>query len=473
LPAPGYVSSKAFQPTTDPKVLWRSGQYAQALSRLRTAIASEHGLLLLLGEVGTGKTILTNALVESLAEGNIRAGKLVYPSLHLPEFRAAVAEAFGLPSPLPTPEALREQFQRFLDDARGRGERVLLVVEEAQALSPELFAEIQRLLEADAAGASDRAGILSILLVGQNDLGVTLHDGDNCDLTSRIKVRCELEPLGADEVAAYMRHCLAVAGMDPRRFTADAVREVVAFSHGIPRLINVVCDRALARANLLNLPAVTGGLVRECAETFDAPAGSRSVVQPDRAEVAARRLGGGAKPPRRALVVTVVGLVAVGVILPAGYAYWRRGEARWKPVPMHAVTPARDEGVTKPLAGAATVEPSGVPMPEPIQPPAVSPEPEPQVPRVEQRRTRPLPRTDSASVRGREQRAPRATTGHRDTTTGGPSGAAAPEVAPVVITPSLPPPRTAAARGAAGGGEEPDPGAIIDWLLRESPRRTD
>jgi general secretion pathway protein A len=104
LPAPDSAapSAPAFQPTTDPKRFWLSGQYAQALARLRAAIEREHGLLLLLGDVGTGKTILVNALVESLAAGNpVRTGKLLYPDLPPPEFRAAVADAFGLPPPVP------------------------------------------------------------------------------------------------------------------------------------------------------------------------------------------------------------------------------------------------------------------------------------------------------------------------------------------------------------------------------------
>jgi hypothetical protein len=248
------------------------------------------------------------------------------------------------------------------------------------------------------------------------------------------------------------------------------VREVVALSHGIPRLIDVVCDRALATASLLNLPAVGGWLVRECAETLGPPGGSRGVVRPDWAEGAARRLGGGAKPSRRALVVIIVGLVAVGVILAAGYAYRRSGEARWQPVPMDAVTPARDEGITEPLDAPATAEPPGLAMPEPVQLPSVSPEPGPRVPRVEQRQTPPLPSSDSASVRGREQRSPPDRPGTR---TGRPSGAAPPEGPPVVIRPTLPTPQTAPPRGAAAREDEPDPGAVIDWLLRESSGRTD
>jgi general secretion pathway protein A len=275
-------SARAFQPTTDPRQLWRSGQYAEVLTRLRAAIEHDGSLLLLLGDVGTGKSILSNALGETVGEG-LRLGKVPYPGLELLDFYAVVAEAFGLPSELSTSEDFVEQFAHFLGAARARTERVVLVVDDAQHLGPELFVGIERLLEADAHATFDKAGVLSILLVGDNSLAAVLRKGEHLGLASRIKVRCELGRLSLDEVAAYIRHRLTMAGIDADCFTTDASREVAVLSDGIPRLIDGVCLRALASARIGDVPVIVDAvLVKECAETVDAPADVDVSVSPPR-----------------------------------------------------------------------------------------------------------------------------------------------------------------------------------------------
>ena len=346
------------------------------------------------------------------------------------------------------------------------------MVEEVQGLGPEPFAEIERLLEADAPAASDRAASSSV--PARRPKTTSRHFYATTTTTSspsRIEVRCELGSRLGSRGRRVHAHRLAMAGIDSHRFAGDAVREVVAVSHGIPRLINVVCDRALATASLLNLPAVGGWLVRECAETFGPPGGSRSVVRPDWAEGAARRLGGGAKPPWRALVVIIVGLVAVGVILPAGYAYRRRGEARWQPVPCTRSRPPVIEGVTRAPRRSSDRRTTG-PGHARARPAA---ECQPGAGAAgsggrEQRRTPPLPSSDSASVRGREQRSPPDRPGTR---TGRLSGAAPPEGPPVVIAPDLPHLRPHHRAAPRPGTKSRIPGRSSTGCSANLPRRTD
>ena len=468
-------SARAFQPTTDPRQLWRSGQYAEVLTRLRAAIEHDGGLLLLLGDVGTGKSILCNSLGESLADEGVRLGNVAYPGLELLDFHAVVAEAFGLPSELSTSEDFVEQFARFLGASRARTERVLLVVDDAQHLRPELIVGIERLLEADARAALDKDGVLSILLVGDNSLAAVLRKGEHLGLTSRIKVRCELGRLSLDEVAAYIRHRLTMAGIDADCFTTDASREVALLSEGIPRLIDGVCVRALASARVGDVPVVVDAvLVKECAETVDGPTDVDVSVPPPRwvDGVAAPRWSIGARHLRSAAVAIIVGLVGIGVGLTAGYWYRSQGDARHRPVPVPTATTSGSEAdvAAAPALSSTTGPPS---VSEAIRPPNLDAEPVRPVPRVEQRRTRASPSGASAAVRGAPQRGrPGTPSAPPRMTTDEPSGTLPPTDSAASVTPSVPreePPRSAAARGA----EEPDPGAVIDWLVRQPRRHTD
>jgi len=476
-PGTASTSANAFQPTTDPGQLWLSGQYATILTRLRAAVEHERGLLLLLGDVGTGKSILGNALGESLAGEGIRLGKVPYPGLELLNFHAVVAEAFGLPSEQSTSEEFVEQFARFLASARARTEGVLLVIDEAQHLRPELFAGIERLLEADAHAALDRDGVLSILLVGDNSLAAVLRKGEHVGLASRITVRCELGPLSPDEVAAYIRHRLTMAGIDADRFTTDASREVAAVSEGIPRLIDGVCAQALATARIRDVLVVDAVLVKWCAETVDAPGDVGLSVPPPRwvdgAAESLRKIG--ARHLRSAAVAIIVGLVGIGVGLTAGYWYRSQGDARDRPVPIQTVTPDREADVAPPLALSPTTGAPSVTRRDAIQPPNLGAEPVRPVPRVKQRRTPAPPGGTSAAMSSAEQRERLGTpSASPRTTIGEPSGTPPPTNPAVSVTPSAPAPRGEPPRSAvARGEEEPEPGAVIDWLLRQSRRRTD
>ena len=257
------ASSGAFQPPTDPKRLWLSGPFAEGLTQLHAAITGDHGVFLLMGDVGLGKTMLTKALEERLATEGVRVGRL-HAGLPL-DFHAAVAETFSLGTRLPMAEAFVEEFAHCLDEAGARGERVVLVVDEAHSLSPPLWAEIRRLLEVNAPKAG-AGGVFSVLLVGQNRLEAILREPDNAAVRSRIKIRCRLAALKADEVAAYCVHRLDSAGLGSSYLTPEALREVAAVSGGIPRLIDLICEQALAVANLRGLPSVEAALVRECAQ---------------------------------------------------------------------------------------------------------------------------------------------------------------------------------------------------------------
>jgi type II secretory pathway predicted ATPase ExeA len=398
--------------------------------------------------------MLSNALADSLAGEGVRAGKVSYSSVELLDFHAVVAAAFDLPSELATREAFIEQFTRFIEGARGRTERVLLVVDEAQDLHPEVLAEIERLLDVNGQAGSGQGSVLSILLVGENRLGTVLREDENRGLAGRIEVRCNLGPLDPDEVAAYIRHHLTMASIDPDRFTTDASREVAAVCDGIPRLIDMVCDQALMAADLRGLPTVSAPLIRECAAAVDGPDEKSSRV-PALAwvdEVVRRLVDVGARQGRSVALASVVGLVGIGIGLAAGFVYRWRDDSGRRPVPVQVMVPAIEEGVAKPLAISPAAEPPSVERPAALRPGNGGTGSMPPSSRVGHRR---FPRSDGASVApGVDQRESPGTPGVNRGPTGGEPTVAQPASPPVVDAPALVAPRGEPARSAVARGRK-------------------
>jgi type II secretory pathway predicted ATPase ExeA len=485
----------------DPKRVWLSGRHREVLKTLEAAIQRGSGVLLLTGETGSGKTVLTRALLDELAGTNVRVGRLPFPDLEPDDFYTVLAEA--LPGHPAAGADVLGAFRRFLDEVGAQGQRALLVVDEAQALRPELFPELLRLLEADAHANADPKGVFNVLLVGQGHLETILGDPQHAALAKLIRVRCTLRPLTANEVAGYVRYHLDVAGLDPNWFTPEAMEEICTRSRGIPRLINIVCDRTLQAAFDSGAETVDASLVAECAgEEIPEPGSANESVAaeegglPERIEDLVE-----AEPARRWTLVRAAGGVALlSLTIAAGvlvYLSWRSPSQH--PTPPTASTnveqaPPRPDTIA-PAAGIASEPPpasssagrspaavTGKTNPEPAatittapsrpratitaEPPAVAPEPAAPKPPAGATPSPPSARAP-VTVKG----------GSPVTVKGGSAPAGAPEKASRTPTPSAvtpPPARGAAAAGAApltATPEEPDPAAIIDWLLKQSPRR--
>jgi len=211
------LRAKPFPAGTDPKFLWLCQAHEEILATLRSGVLKNEGLLVLTGEVGTGKTILAKALLESLGPEAI-AATVVYPRVKPLEFLKVIGDAWGVDGPFATREAFYGRLKPFLDDAASRGKRVL---------NPELFAEIGHLANTEGDVGHGKA-TLSILLVGQNELNAILSEPENAALKKRVNIRCATVPLKDDEVREYVRHQLRVAGSERPVFTADALREITA-----------------------------------------------------------------------------------------------------------------------------------------------------------------------------------------------------------------------------------------------------
>jgi type II secretory pathway predicted ATPase ExeA len=201
---PAVEARRAFQPTADRSSLWLVGQYDDALRMLRAQILNRQGLLLLVGEPGTGKTVLAHALGVRMSEEGVAVGRLLYPILEGMDLRVAVAEAFDLPSASHDRDVFLDQFRQFVAETAAAGRRVLLIVDEAQTLTSDLLVELAGL---PYAGEPGNAASMSVLLVGQHGLVDTLRaEGVEAD------VLCHLRPLTPDETTEYIAYRLRAAG---------------------------------------------------------------------------------------------------------------------------------------------------------------------------------------------------------------------------------------------------------------------
>jgi general secretion pathway protein A len=183
------VSASVFPLNGESKLVWVSPRHRQVLKTLDAGIQDGRGALLLLGEAGSGKTVLTRALINGLVGTGVRVGWLPSPALDLVDFRKVLGEGW-----LPDGEAaggdFPEAFRRYLRDVVVQGQRVLLGIDDAQTLRPELFVELQRLLEVDQHPNGDQIGTFNILLVGRSELASLLREPQHAALAMRLKVRC-------------------------------------------------------------------------------------------------------------------------------------------------------------------------------------------------------------------------------------------------------------------------------------------
>ncbi|MCY4256132.1 MAG: AAA family ATPase [Gammaproteobacteria bacterium] len=253
------LSERPFSITPDPRYLYMSARHAEALSHLLYGVRENGGFTQLTGEVGTGKTLLVRCLLERLPDRTETAIILDPPDNRL-EFLEALCRELRVRTPrwAATPSTLGAALNRKLLRTYASGRRTVLIVDEAQALKPELLEQVRRLTNLETA----RHKLLGIVLVGQPELHETLGRSDLRQLAQRITARCYLGPLSRLETGEYLQHRLKVAGASGEVFSSRAKRLLHRISRGIPRIINVVADRALLGAFVRRESEVGGSLVR-------------------------------------------------------------------------------------------------------------------------------------------------------------------------------------------------------------------
>jgi general secretion pathway protein A len=254
---------KPFAITPDPRYLYLSERHAEALAHLLYGINESGGFIQLTGEVGTGKTTVVRTLLSRLPQ-HADVAVILNPRVTPGEFLLSICEELGLEIDEADRNSVKElvdALNRRLLAAHAEGRRVIVIVDEAQNLSAEVLEQVRLLTNLE----TPTQKLLQIILIGQPELREVLDRTDLRQVAQRITGRYHLNPLLKHETLQYVMHRLRVAGSSSEIFTPAALAQVHRVSGGIPRVINVCCDRALLGAYTEETKRVTPALVRRAA----------------------------------------------------------------------------------------------------------------------------------------------------------------------------------------------------------------
>lgn len=248
------LREKPFSLAADPRYLYMSRQHWEAMAHLMYGVDDDWGFVLITGEIGTGKTTLCRLLLDQMPS-DVEYAFLMNPRLTVQELLVSICDEFGIEPPFAA-SGIKELFDRIsahLLDLHARARKALLIVDEAQYLSPEVIDQLRLLTNLETEGGK----LLRIILVGQPELRDKLAQPELEQMSQRITARYHLGPLSRKEVTAYVSHRMALSGAEKQFFTRFAMRALFRLSRGVPRLINVICDRALLGACMKKEAVVT------------------------------------------------------------------------------------------------------------------------------------------------------------------------------------------------------------------------
>ncbi len=345
------LNEKPFSITPDPRYLFMSERHTEALAHLIYGIRESGGFIQLTGEVGTGKTTLVRSVLQQIPD-NADVAVILNPQISRNEFLSAICEELGVPlqKPANNIKTLTSVLNEYLLNNHSQGKRTIVIVDEAQNLRIDVLEQVRLLTNLE----TSKQKLLQIILIGQPELREILSRNDMRQLAQRVTGRYHLEPLSRDETAAYIDHRLKVAGAVGAIFSRPAKQELFRLSQGVPRMINVIADRAMLGAFTQDTRDITPSLLRQAAaEVFgkDSP-----LVSPWRKW---RKFG--------------IGIAAATVLAIAAVLTWTnwpsnvtQKAARSIPVPELAAPPTRQTEPAAPVGNDVTAAlPAAAPLDAP------------------------------------------------------------------------------------------------------------
>ncbi|MFO7765558.1 MAG: AAA family ATPase [Pelovirga sp.] len=239
------LKEEPFSIAPDPQFLYMSEKHREALAHLLYGLKADSGFVLLTGEVGTGKTTVCRSLLGHIPEHS-EVAFILNPKLSVIELLATICDELGVDYP-PGNTSIKifvDRLNLFLLDAHSRDKRTILIIDEAQNLSVAVLEQIRLLTNLE----TDKRKLLQVILLGQPELNRLLEQPELRQLSQRVTARYHLDPLTRRDLSAYLNHRLACAGVERPLFSRAAVNKLYCLSGGVPRLINLICDRALLGA---------------------------------------------------------------------------------------------------------------------------------------------------------------------------------------------------------------------------------
>ncbi|HXY39534.1 MAG TPA: AAA family ATPase [Vicinamibacteria bacterium] len=339
---------KPFNLTPDPKYLYLSPKHAEAFAHLEFGRRERGGFILITGEVGTGKTTLARYFLAKLGP-ETRSAVVLYPALTAAELLRSILDDLHVETEGESLKDLVDALHGFLLEARRCERNVVLLIDEAQDLSAEVLEQVRLLSNLETATEK----LIQIVLIGQSELREVLGRHELRQLAQRVTARYHLTALGLSDCGEYIRHRLAVAGGEGKvAFTGTALRQVHASSRGVPRLVNLVCDRALLAGYVAGARTITAAMVRQAAEEVRTERPSRSLRW--RHGLVGSALATGLALAAFALAPRMARAPADGNhLVPAGSA---------------AATPLGATPATAPAPSAAAATPAATPAAPPLAP---------------------------------------------------------------------------------------------------------
>ena len=256
------LRERPFNLTPDPKFLYLSEKHKEAFAHLLYGIRNRSGFVMISGEIGTGKTTLCRNLLNQL-DSNTEVAFIFNPFLSAIELMKKINQEFGIESEADTVLELTEELNVHLLHSSALGKDCVLVIDEAQNLSPQVLEQIRLLSNLE----TDSEKLLQIILIGQPELVEKLSLRELRQLNQRITARYHLKSLSADETLQYVAYRIHVAGGRKRiNFTKSAVKQVYKLSGGVPRMINALCDRTLLIGYTKEQHVISAKLVKQAAK---------------------------------------------------------------------------------------------------------------------------------------------------------------------------------------------------------------
>jgi general secretion pathway protein A len=262
------LKRRPFDMTPDPSFFFPSQKHKEALASLTYTLTARRGFVVITGEIGCGKTTVCRTLLQNL-DPAAKVAMLTNTILTPKQLLEAVCKSFGLASDKQNKVSLLTRLNRFFLEQNDAGNTAVLILDEAQNLSIKALEEVRLISNME----TDTQKLVQIIFLGQPELRDKINRPELEQLRQRVSIRYHLRSLNKKEVSLYIEHRLRIAGDEGGggRFTKGAVDALYAFSKGVPRLINVVCDQALLTGYLRETRRIDEGIVREIAAEFKSP----------------------------------------------------------------------------------------------------------------------------------------------------------------------------------------------------------